>query len=74
VIKKLKPEMTCDPDGYSPFLVKQLVSAFADPLTLLFSSFLSIGMEESYYHSYFQKGVSSNPANWRPVSLTSVFG
>jgi len=43
VIRKLKPKMICDPDDYSPFLVKQLVSAFADPFSLLFSSFLSIG-------------------------------
>ena len=43
VIKRLKPKITRDPEGYSPFLVKQLVSTFADPLALLFSSFLSIG-------------------------------
>jgi len=61
-IKRLKPKMTRNPEGYSPFLVKQLVSAFADPLALLFSSFLSIGkipsawkLEEGYYHSHFQK-------------------
>jgi len=42
VTRKLKPRITCDPDGYLPFLVQQLVSAFADPLALLFSSFLSI--------------------------------
>ena len=31
-------------------------------------------MEEGYYNSHFQKGASSNPANYRPVSITSVFG
>jgi len=35
--------MTRDPEGYSPFLVKQLLSASTDPLSLLFSSFLSTG-------------------------------
>ena len=39
VTKRLKPNMTCDPGGYSSFLVKQLLSAFADPLALIFSSF-----------------------------------
>jgi len=41
--RKLKPTMTCDPKGYSPFLVKHLVSALADTLSFLFSSFFSIG-------------------------------
>jgi len=63
--------MTCDPEGYSPFLLKQMVSALADPLSLLFSSFFSIGRIPS---AIFKKGVSSNSANYRPVSLTSVFG
>ena len=31
-------------------------------------------MEEGYYHSHFQKSASSNPGNYRPVSITSVFG
>ena len=79
VIRKLKPKMTCDPEGYTPFLVKQLVSALADPLSLLFSSFFSIGKIPSAWKRaivtpIFKKGVSSNPANYRPVSLTSVFG
>jgi len=52
VIRKLKPKMTCDPDGYSPFLIKQLVSAFVDTLALLFSSFLSIGKIPSAWKSY----------------------
>ena len=68
VIKRLKPKITRDPEGYSPFLVKQLVSAFADPLALLFSSFLSIGkipsawkraltfsMRNFYLNSYYQQ-------------------
>ena len=79
VRRKLKPKMTCDPDGYSPFLVKQLVSAFVNALSLLFSSFFSIGRIPSSWKRaiitpIFKKGVSSNPTNYRPVSLTSVFG
>ena len=71
--------MTRDPEGYSPFLVKQSVFAFADPLALLFSSFLSIGKipsasKRAIITPIFKEGASSNPANYRPVSITSVFG
>ena len=79
MIKRLKPKITRYPEGYSPFLVKQLVSAFADPLALLFSSFLSIGKipsarKRAIIAPIFKKGASSNPANYRPVSVTSVLG
>jgi len=69
VIRKLKPEMTCNPDGYSTFLVQQLASAFADPLALLFSSFLSIGKIPSAWKRAIITRVSSNSANYRPFEL-----
>jgi len=58
IFYKVIPKMTCDPDGYSPFLVQQLVSAFADPLALLFSSFLSIG---------------EIPSAWKRAIITPIF-
>ena len=73
VIRKLKPKMTCDPEGYCSYLVKQLVSALPEPLMLLFNSFMSVGDIPSSWPIY-KKGPSSDPANYRPVSLTSVFG
>ena len=79
VIRKLKPKMTCDPEGYSSYLVKQLVSALPEPLMLLFNSFMSVGDIPSSWRKaiitpIYKKGPSSDPANYRPVSLTSVFG
>jgi len=75
VIKKLKPKLTREPEGFSPYLVKQLITALSGSLSLLFSSFLTVGRILSYWKNaiitpIYKKG----PANYRPVSLTSVCG
>ena len=46
---------------------------------LLFNSFMSVGDIPSSWHkaiiiSMYKRGPSSDPANYRPVSLTSMFG
>jgi len=58
-------------------MVKQLITALPDPLSLLFNSFLSVGRIPSSYRKAIItpiKGPSSDPANYRPVSLKSVLG
>ena len=42
-IKKLKPNLSAGPDGYPPVLIRKLVNAIADPLALIYSSFMSVG-------------------------------
>jgi len=76
--KKLKPKLTSGPDGYSPFFLKQIISAIAAPLCMVYQSFMSVGIIPLDWKSaiivpIFKKGVSSHPSNYRPISLTSVF-
>ena len=79
VVRRMNGKMTCDFDGYSPYLIKQVTSALADPLSLIFNSLFSTENTLSSWRKaiitpIYKKGLSSDPANYRPVSLTSVFG
>ena len=49
------------------------------PLSVLFESFFSVGGVPTAWKAaiitpLFKKGQSSDPSNYRPVSITSVFG
>ena len=40
--KKIRVKQTADPDGYSNYLLKQIIPAVASPLSIMYNSFLSI--------------------------------
>jgi ribonucleases P/MRP protein subunit RPP40 len=70
--------MTCDPEGFPPYLLKQVGRSVAYPLSLIFNSFMSISTIPSVWkHAVitpiYKKGLQSNPGNYRPISLTSIF-
>lgn len=78
IIKNLKPKTTCDPEGFPPLLLKKLCASLTAPLSLLFNSFMSVrkipqAWKTSIIIPIFKKDLPSNPKNYRPVSLTSVF-
>jgi len=41
--QKIKPELFQGPDGYPPYLLKKILPAIADPICMLFQSFMSVG-------------------------------
>ena len=58
VIRKHKPKHTGNPEDFSPYLVKQLITALPVPLLLLFSSFLSVG---------------KIPSSWKNAIITPIY-
>ena len=71
--------MTHDPEGYPPYLIKQLASVLSHPLSLLYGSFFSVSGVPTAWKTaiitpLFKKGRPTDPSNYRPVSLTSAFG
>jgi len=79
--QKIKPKLFQGPDGYPPYLLKKIlpvIAVIANPICMPFQSFMSVGKIPLEWKSAVitpssKKGVSSDPSNYRPVSLTSVF-
>jgi hypothetical protein len=76
-IKKLKSSKSSGPDGYTTELFKKIDVALAEPLSLIYSSFMSVAQTPSAWaHAIvtpvFKHGDAVDPSNYRPISLTSV--
>ena len=77
-IRKIKAKTTAGPDGYPPLLVKELGHCLVYPLSAMFRSFMSVGRlpavwKDAIITPVYKSGVASEPANYRPIALTSVF-
>ena len=73
-----KSKFADDPDGYPVILLHNLRSVLCGPLSLFFNSFMSIGqipdaLKKAVVIPVFMRGSSSDPANYSPVSQTSIF-
>ena len=76
-MQKLKTGGSSGPDGFPPQLFKKLSGSLAKPLSLIYSSFVSVGcMPRAWAHAtvtpIYKSGSASTTSNYRPISLTCV--
>jgi len=76
-IRKLKLNGAGGPDGFPPRLFKMLAGSLAEPLSLMFTSFMSVGkVPQNWRHAtvtpVYKGGAASSVSNYRPISLTCV--
>ena len=76
-IARIKPSTSPGPDGLPASVLRKLAPCISSPLSAMFSSFLSVGKVPSQWKTaivtpVYKKGISSDCANYRPISLTCV--
>ena len=77
LLSSLNPNKAAGPDRISSRVLKELADELYRPLTTLFQNSLNSGLVPNQWKSglvtpIFKKGDKHNPANYRPVSLTSI--
>ena len=77
-ISKLKNNLSQTPEGIPSAFIKQVQDTLIEPLTKLYNISMEQGRIPSIWKTaiivpIYKKGVKSNPLNYRPISLTSVF-
>ena len=77
LLLKLNPNKACGPDDITPRVLRELAEEVAPILTMIFQSSVDTGIIPSDWRTanvtpVFKKGEHYDPANYRPVSLTSV--
>jgi len=75
---KTKCPTSSGPDGYPVIMLRNTIGSIAQPLSQMFNSFMSVGKLPSEWKTahvtpFYKKGQSSDPANYRPISQTSIF-
>ena len=77
ILHALQPGKAPGPDGITTTILKELAEVISPILTIIFQSSLDTGILPSDWKDanvtpVFKKGEHYDPANYRPVSLTSV--
>jgi len=75
---KTKRPTSCGPDGYPVVLLRNTIGSLSQPLSHMFNSFISVGKipdswKTAHVTPIYKKGPSSDPANYRPISQTSIY-
>ena len=73
----MKFSTSCGPDDLLALLFKNISACIAEPLCLIFDSFMSIGKTPDEWKSsivtpIYKSGLPSVVSNYRPISLTCV--
>ena len=76
-LQQLKTDKSPGPDGIHPLLLRECATVLAKPLSLIFRQSYNTGIlpdewKTAHIVPIFKKGIRTDPANYRPVSLTSV--
>ena len=76
--RRIKPKLSNDTEGYNPYLLTKVPPSLSQPLSLIFHSFMSTktipnSWKQSIVTPIFKKGLASDPNNYRPIAITSVF-
>ena len=74
-LKKVKSNESSGPMVFLPLLFHKLANCLANPLSILYKSFMSVGdvpseWRSAYVMPVYKSGLSSSVANYRPISLT----
>ncbi|GAB0091671.1 hypothetical protein DMENIID0001_065280 [Sergentomyia squamirostris] len=78
IVLALNNSKSVGPDGFSTFLLKNILYQVVDVLTFMFNRCLVMGvfpdsLKEVVVVPVFKKGSVLEPSNYRPISLVSVF-
>jgi len=76
--RKLKPNLSSGHDGFPLLLIKRLSNCLAEPLSLIFTSFMSVGKIPDEWRRAIvtpvnNSGSAGDVSNYSPISLTFVF-
>ncbi len=77
ILRHLPAKFSSGTDGLPQYLLKRLAISLAHPLCLIFNfSLATASLPSDWKHAnitpVFKKGLASEPANYRPISITST--
>jgi hypothetical protein len=76
-VLRLKPDKSARPDDMHPLIMKGCAESVSIPLSLIYKKSLDAekvprAWKVANLSPVFKKGKQTDPANYRPISLTSV--